>query len=572
MKKHISLLVAAVMVLTLIYTPAGLVYGAEEEGPQADSPLVVEPAEENAEEPAAEEQEPAAEEQEPVADPEKNAGTPAVGDSSNNEPAVEEVTGNETTGDVQANEEGNNVVLLAGEGTFAVTVTERKANSIVLSWIAYENADHYKVYNGEAELSPEITESQGTITATITGLTPNTEYTFTVKAYDQNGIELASADVSTSTTVAAIENLKALHKKATEKSVVLTWTAPEGTDYSKSKVFNGTTKVSATFKESKGTITATVKGLSARKDYTFTVKAYDQDGNEFAKGTVKAYTCPKKTLPTVKVTKKFPNYVVSWAKKTDVVGYEFRYSTTKNKGTIKKLGKSTLKRTVTKLKNGKTYYFQVRAKYQYKNGPIVTSGWQTVSKKVTTTGWRTIIKEGKKNGKKYYYVNGVMQKNKEFWLGKLKYYVDKNGVWRGGSKYMWNRCKKQKSGTDTMLVTSRNRHTVCIFKKVDGTWCCQYEWLCSVGKNGSKTPHGKFYVRSKKKSFGKGHTCWYATRYHKKYPKAAFHSVLYKKGSKTKIKDGRLGKNISNGCVRLALKNAKWIYDNLKKRSRILIY
>ena len=567
MKKHISLLVAAVMVLTLIYTPAGLVYGAEEEGPQADNPVAAEPAEENAEEPATEEQE-------PVADPEKNVGTPAEGDASNHEPAVEEVTGNETTGDIQANEEGNNVVLLAGEGTFVVTPKERKADSIVLLWSPYKNADHYKVFNGETEIPAEIsTESPETITATITGLTPNTEYTFTVKAYDQDDNELASSDdVSTSTTVAAIENLKAWHKKATQTSVVLTWSAPEGTDYSKSKVFNGTTKVSATFKESKGTITATVKGLSARKNYSFTVKAYDQDGKEYAEGTVKAYTCPKKTLPTVTVKKSFPNYVVSWAKKKDVVGYEFRYSTKKNKGTIKKLGKSTLKRTVTKLKNGKTYYFQVRAKYQYKNGPIVTSGWKTVSKKVTTTGWRTIIKEGEKNGKKYYYVNGVMQKNKEFWLGKLKYYVDKNGVWRGGSKYMWGRCKKQTSGTDTMLVTSRNRHTVCIFKKVDGTWCCQYEWLCSVGKNGSKTPHGKFYVRSKKKSFGKGHTCWYATRYHKKYPKAAFHSVLYKKGSKTKIKDGRLGKNISNGCVRLALENAKWIYDNLKKKSRILIY
>lgn len=561
MKKHISLLVAAVMVLTLIYTPAGIVYGAEEEGPQADSPVAAEPAEENAEEPATEEQE-------PVADPEKNAGTPAAGDSSNDEPAVEEVTGNETTGDVQANEEGNNVVLLEGEATFEVTATERKANSIVLSWNAYENADYYKVFNGETEIIGKQSET----TATITELTPNTEYTFTVKAYGQDDSELKSADVSTSTTNVPIENLKALHKKATEKSVVLTWSAPEGTVYSKSKVFNGTTKASATFKESQGTITATVSGLSARKDYSFTVKAYDQDGNEFAEGTVKAYTCPKKTLPTVKVTKSFPNYVVSWVKRNDVVGYEFRYSTTKNKGTITKLRKGTLKKTITKLKNGKTYYFQVRVKYQYKAGPVVTSGWKTVSQKVTTTGWKAVVKSGKTFGKKYYYVDGVMQKNKEFWLGKLKYFVDKNGVWRGGSKYMWNRCKNETSGTDTMLVTSRNRHTVCIFKKIDGTWCCQYEWLCSVGKKGSKTPHGKFYVRSKKKSFGKGHTCWYATRYHKKYPKAAFHSVLYKTGSKTKIKDGRLGKNISNGCVRLSLKWAKWIYDNVKKKSRIYIY
>lgn len=557
MKKYISLMVAAVMVLTLIYTPAGLVYGAEEENPQTgDQVAAEEPAVENAEKPATEEQE-------PVADPEKNVGTSAGDDSSNNEPAVEEETRNVTSGDAQAKAGENNVVLMANEVTLDVTVTERNADSIVLSWNAYENA-HYKVVYGETEIDTETT------TATITGLTPNTEYKFTVTAYDQDETPLASEDVSTSTTNAAIENLKAWPKKATEKTVVLTWSATEGAG--SYKVFNGETEVSAEITKSQGTVTATVSGLSARKEYSFTVKAYDQDGKEFAEETVKAYTRAKNPLPTVKVTKSFPNYVVSWTKKTDVVGYEFRYSTKKNKGTIKKLGKDTLKKPVTKLKNGKTYYFQVRAKYQYKDGPIVTSGWKTVSKKVTTTGWKAVLKSGKKFGKKYYYVNGVMQKNKEFWLGKLKYYVDKNGVWRGGSKYMWGRCKKQTSGTDTMLVTSRNRHTVCIFKKIDGTWCCQYEWLCSVGKNGSKTPHGKFYVRSKKKSFGKGHTCWYATRYHKKYPKAAFHSVLYKKGSKTKIKDGRLGKNISNGCVRLALKNAKWIYDNLKKKSRILIY
>lgn len=571
MKRHISLLVAVVMVLTLIYTPAGLVYadnGEMQEGTQpveetSDLELGSEAKDKIAEESATEEKD-------SVAGPEKN--TDASVDS-NSESTVEKDTGNEEIKSVQKNSVKNtNVTQSNGEvPVLEVTVTEQKANSIVLTWSATEGAVSYKVFNGETECSANITGSE-TITATISELTPNTEYTFTVIAYDSANEKLASGEVTTSTTIDAIKNLKALHKKATVKSVVLTWSATE--EAASYKVFNGETESSAKITGSE-TITAVVSGLSARKDYTFTVKAFDQDGKELAEGTVKAYTstnCTKKTLPTVKVTKAFPNYVVSWAKRTDVVGYEFRYSTKKNKGTIKKLGKGTLKRTVTKLKNGKTYYFQVRAKYQYKDGPIVTSGWKTVSRKVTTTGWKAVLKNGKKFGKKYYYVNGVMQKNKEFWLGKLKYYVDKNGVWRGGSKYMWGRCKKQTSGTDTMLVTSRNRHTVCIFKKIDGTWCCQYEWLCSVGKKGSKTPHGKFYVRSKKKSFGKGHTCWYATRYHKKYPKAAFHSVLYKKGSKTKIKDGRLGKNISNGCVRLSLKWAKWIYDNVKKRSRILIY
>ena len=493
MKKHISLLVAVVMVLTLIYTPAGLVYGAEEEGPQADSPAAaapeVEPAEEPTEEP---EVEPA---EEPTEEP--------------TEDAVKETTGSDT-GEIKeggkelandgAQVEGQKVDFKAGEpdgsdpeeppqeiGTITnLAVTNQTDKSIAIKWDAYKDtegnpADSYKVFLGETDLTPDGLKET---TKTITGLKPKTDYTFTVRAY----------------------------KSDKEEPV--------------------------------------------------------------AEGTIDSYTYPAKPAApqTLTAKKSFPNYVISWTKDTTKAGYEFRYSTTKGKGTVKTLAAATNSQTIKKLKNGKTYYFQVRVKDQYKDSPVYWSSWKTVKVKAATTGWKTVIKKGKKNGKKYYYVNGVMQKNKEFWLGKLKYYVDKNGVWRGGSKYMWNRCKKEKSGTDTMLVTSRNRHTVCIFKKVDGTWCCQYEWLCSVGKNGSKTPHGKFFVRSKKKSFGKGHTCWYATRYHKKYPKAAFHSVLYKKGSKTKIKDGRLGKNISNGCVRLPLKWAKWIYDNVKKKSRIYIY
>ena len=496
MKKHISLLVAVVMVLTLIYTPAGLVYGAEE-GPQADSTAAAAPEVEPAEEPT----------EEPEVEPAEEPTEDAVKETTGSDTGEIKEGGKELAND-GAQVEGQKVDLKAGEPDGSdteektgeitnLTVKTQNATSITLEWDAF-------IIDKESE------------------------------------------------PVVCADSYKVFF---------------EGKDVTPAKLEIGTEK-----------ITGTVNNLKPKTDYPFTVKAYKTGEEEpVAKGTIdseKSYTYPAKPAApkTLTAKKSFPNYVISWTKDKTKAGYQFRYSTTKGKGTIKTLAAATNSQTIKKLKNGKTYYFEVRVKDQYRNSPVYWSEPKTVKVKAATTGWKAVVKKGKKYGKKYYYVNGVMQKNKEFWLGKLKYYVDKNGVWRGGSKYMWGRCKKQTSGTDTMLVTSRNRHTVCIFKKVDGTWCCQYEWLCSVGKNGSKTPHGKFYVRSKKKSFGKGHTCWYATRYHKKYPKAAFHSVLYKKGSKTKIKDGRLGKNISNGCVRLALENAKWIYDNLKKKSRILIY
>ncbi|HCQ88771.1 MAG TPA: hypothetical protein DIU45_02140, partial [Clostridium sp.] len=48
-----------------------------------------------------------------------------------------------------------------------------------------------------------------------------------------------------------------------------------------------------------------------------------------------------------------------------------------------------------------------------------------------------------------------------------------------------------------------------------------------------------------------------------------FHSILYNLDGS--IRDGRLGMAISNGCVRLALENAKWIYDNIPEGTAIHI-
>ncbi|MCT8976711.1 L,D-transpeptidase [Clostridium sp. CX1] len=48
-----------------------------------------------------------------------------------------------------------------------------------------------------------------------------------------------------------------------------------------------------------------------------------------------------------------------------------------------------------------------------------------------------------------------------------------------------------------------------------------------------------------------------------------FHSVLYNKSDK--LVDGRLGYNISHGCIRLSLENAKYIYDNIPSGTAIWI-
>ncbi|MDO4875955.1 MAG: L,D-transpeptidase family protein, partial [Oscillospiraceae bacterium] len=50
------------------------------------------------------------------------------------------------------------------------------------------------------------------------------------------------------------------------------------------------------------------------------------------------------------------------------------------------------------------------------------------------------------------------------------------------------------------------------------------------------------------------------------------HSITYKGHNGKTVLDGRLGARVSHGCIRLATKDAKWIYDNVPSYSRCIIY
>ena len=53
-----------------------------------------------------------------------------------------------------------------------------------------------------------------------------------------------------------------------------------------------------------------------------------------------------------------------------------------------------------------------------------------------------------------------------------------------------------------------------------------------------------------------------------------FHSVLFnhegdKKPTSTSVR--KLGKNVSHGCIRLAVEDVKWIYDNCPNNMKVVI-
>lgn len=151
-------------------------------------------------------------------------------------------------------------------------------------------------------------------------------------------------------------------------------------------------------------------------------------------------------------------------------------------------------------------------------------------------------------------------------------WCDSSGVYREDNVYYawWlERANWYWSATDWMIIVDTNANKVMVFEHPKGKWIVAQEFTCTSGAWSTPTVKGEFTVASRGLSFGSGYTCWYWTQFYGNY---LFHSVLYNPGSMTSIQDGRLGINASHGCVRLALQNAKWIYDNIPRGTKVVVW
>ncbi len=101
-------------------------------------------------------------------------------------------------------------------------------------------------------------------------------------------------------------------------------------------------------------------------------------------------------------------------------------------------------------------------------------------------------------------------------------------------------------------------------------------FICSVGTGPDDdfTPTGSFYTTDKyqwRSLFG-GTFGRYATRIHGTY---LFHSVPYTAQRPDALKSAefnKLGVAASQGCIRMAVRDAKWLYDNCAKGTFVYIY
>lgn len=165
-----------------------------------------------------------------------------------------------------------------------LSVTAKDLSQITLSWTASSDeggiAEYIVYWNSESKKV-----SGSTTQATITGLEPCTDYSFTAKATDFSGnTSAASSPLATKTECSddataptAPTGLKVSSKTST--TITLSWSAStDNTGVTGYEIFQGSTEVG----ETTGATSYTVTGLAASTSYTFTVKARDAAGNRSA--------------------------------------------------------------------------------------------------------------------------------------------------------------------------------------------------------------------------------------------------------------------------------------------------
>lgn len=176
----------------------------------------------------------------------------------------------------------------AGPGLATVTWTAPTSGGPVTSYIVTPYA------NGVAQKTTTISTSNGTAPATnttISGLTPNTPYTFTVQAANPAGggpISAQSPPV-TPTSLTAPSAPTSVSATSATQSAQVTWQAPASnggspiTSYTVT-AYQGSAQASSVSADSVAT-SATVTGLTNGTSYTFTVTATNAVGSTASSAT-----------------------------------------------------------------------------------------------------------------------------------------------------------------------------------------------------------------------------------------------------------------------------------------------
>lgn len=130
------------------------------------------------------------------------------------------------------------------------------------------------------------------------------------------------------------------------------------------------------------------------------------------------------------------------------------------------------------------------------------------------------------------------------------------------------------SPTGWLIMVDWTNCWMGLYTGSQGNWQRVRYYRCSVGI-GDATPIGTFALQGRGYSFSGTimgdpfHCYWWVDYWQHSW---AFHSVPYNYGSTESIYDGRLGEHNSGGCIRQAMEDAKFLYDNCPEGTTVVIY
>ena len=199
--------------------------------------------------------------------------------------------------------------------------------------------------------------------------------------------------------------------------------------------------------------------------------------------------------------------------------------------------------------NGNWYYFS--------SDGLMRTGWQWIGNK-----WYYFYYENDSHGGVY----GAMARATSIDGWQLQ---TDGSMLTGKQAEMFQMAQAYNSNTNYLILVDRAACKVAVYAGRFGAWNNIMYWDCAPGKASTPTVSGTFTVQGKGYYFDSGSArCYWYTQFYGNY---LFHSVLYSKYNGS-LMDGRVGIPLSHGCVRLQIDNAKWIYDNIPRGTKVVIY
>ena len=296
---------------------------------------------------------------------------------------------------------------------------------------------------------------------------------------------------------------------------------------------------------------------------TYTFKAgwhfFDSQGRHFKKGL---YNTPDKG------TQYFNAYGVRKVGYVKIDGkwYHFKKETGMDKGIVWLSAK-----TVSGTRFGKgSHYFNTSTGVHVTNAWVDFEGnrYRLGSDGTALTGWQKL--DGA-----YYHFNtkGIMEKNKS--VSGISLGANGKASVSNAQAEMMIRVQSISSNTNWLCVTDKDNHRAGFFKGYKGNWTLVKYWPVAVGawyQGKSRTPSGNYRVAYHQYRMTHLTSFYYVT-----WTSAGvgYHSKLYSinvYSPNNPIVDNSMAVHITNGCMRLDLGNAQWVYNTVPNNSAVYIY